>query len=339
MADRAESVKPQPRRWRVRIIAGGLSLALLAFWGWTPGAAPGDGRHDLRRNALWLQHGWLGDDAWFQRQGRQAQIPDFRSPARLKALTHSLHQRHIQDIYPHLCPSSAAGDIAPWDPEQMERLLDHSQGLRVMPWIGGVWGHQARPEDPTWRRAFVASAARLLAQHPRLAGVHVNIEPIPSQSQGFLALLEELRAALPGGKLISVSAHPPALPWSTKHGWSQDDYRQVARRADQVVAMTYNSGLVHEKLYTRLMEGWTHDVLEATRGQGAQVLLGVPTYEDEGWHHRAQAEHMGSALRGIHAGLLRQGALPEHYQGAAVYSEWVTDEQEWSTWRELWLAP
>src|SRR6185369_417832 len=97
-----------------------------------------------------------------------------------------------------------------------ERFLDAAAALgergepiRVMPWIGGRRESTAHVEDPAWRGAFVASARELLERHPRLAGVHVNIEPWRDGDAAGLALLDELRAGLPPGKLISVSGYPP----------------------------------------------------------------------------------------------------------------------------------
>jgi len=39
--------------------------------------------------------------------------------------------------------------------------------------------------------------------------VHINIEPMTSGDANFLALLDELRSALPKEKLISIAAYPP----------------------------------------------------------------------------------------------------------------------------------
>ena len=30
-----------------------------------------DGSHDVKTNGIWLQHGWLGDDKWFQRHKKK----------------------------------------------------------------------------------------------------------------------------------------------------------------------------------------------------------------------------------------------------------------------------
>ena len=50
-----------------------------------------------------------------------------------------------------------------------------------------------------------------------------------------MTLLEELRAGLPKGKLLSVAAYPPPTllhPFKEIH-WEESYFREVAQRADQ----------------------------------------------------------------------------------------------------------
>jgi hypothetical protein len=58
--------------WRTTLllltVIGLLDLAYLA---WSPGKRVLDGRYDLRTNGIWIQHGWLGDDLWFQQYQRE----------------------------------------------------------------------------------------------------------------------------------------------------------------------------------------------------------------------------------------------------------------------------
>lgn len=59
-------------RWKKQLIFPLLRIsALFAILGlayllWTPGKVVRDGRFDLGTNGVWLQHGWLGDDEWFE---------------------------------------------------------------------------------------------------------------------------------------------------------------------------------------------------------------------------------------------------------------------------------
>jgi spore germination protein YaaH len=195
-------------------------------------------------------------------------------------------------------------------------------------------------ESAAWRAGFCRSARKLLDDYPGLAGVHVNIEPCPSGNAGFLRLLEELRAALPKGKILSVAAYPPPTVWHRfpEVHWEEPYFREVAARADQLAVMMYDTSLRKQKPYRHLMAGWTREVL-AWSG-GTKVLLGLPAYDDAGsGYHHPDVENLRNALLGVHGGLGASAAadLPANYQGVALYSEWEMDEAEWAWYRGHFL--
>lgn len=316
-----------------------LVTAAVSYVLWSPGTDLRDGSHDLGTNGIWLQHGWLGDDGWFERNKRDKS--NFRSESRIRALADQLARNHITDVFPHLCPSDRTGQIAPVDHEQVERFLDHTPNLRVMPWVGGVLDSNALPDSTAWRAAFVASVRELLEAHPRLAGIHVNIEPLPSGHEGFLKLLDELRANLPKGKVLSVAAYPPPTafhPVPEVH-WDEAYFRAVASRVDHVAVMMYDTAIRFQKPYRWLMAGWTREVLEWAGD--TPVLLGVPAYDDAGTgYHHPHVENLSNALIGIHCGLQSdypRERPPANYRGIAIYCEWEMDSEEWGLWRERFL--
>ncbi len=324
--------------WRtLGLLIGILGVLGLGFLLWSPGKTVWDGRHDLGSNGLWLQHGWLGDDSWFERNQRDK--TRFRDPEKVQVLSHRLNTHGIQYVFPHACPTDSSGRISPVDPVQTELFLDHIGEVKVLPWIGGVLQVHCFPSSPEWRATFISSAVDLLVAHPRLAGLHLNIEPLPTGTPDFLLLLDELRKALPEGALLSVAAYPPPTRWHPfpEVHWEEQYFRQVAKRVDQLVPMMYDTSLKWPKVYQQLLASWTSDVLEWSGD--TQVLLGIPAYEDEGvGYHVPEVENLENALKGIHAGLSRYASLPQHYAGIAMYSEWVMDEEEWGLLREEFLA-
>jgi hypothetical protein len=325
--------------WRVLLLGAAVLLTVaLAYGVWSPGLEITDGRHDRGRNALWLQHGWLGADDWFVRHDRLERRGGFRSVEHIAQLAALLRRNGIADVFPHVAPAGQSGRLPPVDHEQVERFLDGLAGSRVLPWTGGVVGKTCRPDDPQWRATFVGSVVALLDLHPRLAGIHVNIEPCRSGDRAFLALLDELRQALPAGKLLSVAAYPPPTRWHPfpEVHWDEDYFREVARRVDQLAVMLYDTALPLEKPYRQLVRSWAREVLGWS--EGADVLLGVPAYDDAGvGYHLPRVENLHNALAGIHAGLPDDGPLPRHYQGVAIYCEWEMDDAEWSYWQHHFL--
>jgi len=319
--------------WRTLIPSLGILLILALGWTlWSPGKSVRDGQHDLGTNAIWLQHGWLGDDAWFERYDKDPSL--FRSSERIQELAKRMDQHGMTTLFPHLCPCDPKGPIAEVDAEQTERFLDAFPESRVLPWIGGVYESHAFPAQELWRKRFIASVLDLLEAHPRLAGVHVNIEPMPSGNPNFLLLLEELKAAMPADKLLSVAAYPPPTRWHPfpEVHWEEAYYREVAKRVDQMAPMMYDTSIQFPKFYQQLMASWSEEVL--TWSEGTETFLGLPAYEDHGvGYHHPHVENLENALLGIHAGLTRSSELPPSYAGVAIYSDWVMDEQEWELFR------
>ena len=208
-----------------------------------------------------------------------------------------------------------------------------------MPWIGGPSGAQVRVDDAKWRSKFISSVTNLISEHPRFAGVHINIEPMSSGEPGFLRLEEELRAALPKGKIISIAAYPPPTFLQRDNDdemhWTEDYFRQVSQRADQMAVMMYDTGLQKPKFYQYLMSQWTREVLRW--GESSEVLLGLPAYEDKGVeYHNPDVENLENALMGIHGGLSHTSSLA-NYQGVAIYSEWEMNDGKWQYFQNHFL--
>ncbi|MDQ3813353.1 MAG: glycosyl hydrolase family 18 protein [Armatimonadota bacterium] len=331
--------------WRTIVPAVSLLLLLfLAHAVWSPGYDVTDGRHDLSRNGIWLQHGWLGHNSWFIQYGKTDKLPRFRNVQRVRELAALLRHHHITDVFPHLCPTQPDGAIMPVDDRQTEMFLRELQGFRVLPWIGGVLDSDVAPDNAQRRKVFVNSIKDLLHKHPKFAGVHLNVEPWPSGHKEMLVLLEEIRQALPAGKILSVAAYPPPTFWHRfpEVHWEQAYFKQVAQRVDQMAVMMYDTSLKDGKLYQNLMRSWTQQVLDWSQVASGQkspvILLGVPTYDDAGvGYHNPDVENLANALPGIHASLGRSAQLPAHYQGVAIYCEWETTEPEWQHLREHFL--
>jgi hypothetical protein len=167
--------------------------------------------------------------------------------------------------------------------------------------------------------------------------VQLNVEPVRSGDRDFLRLLDELRAALPPGKVLSVAAYPPPTRWHPFPDvhWEESYFKEVARRCDQMAVMMYDAGQSVPKAYQRLMADWTVEVLDWSEGKA--VLLGVPTYDDAGvGYHDPRVENLPNALLGIHRGL-SQRRPQANYQGVAIYCDWETSDSEWAHFREHFL--
>jgi hypothetical protein len=320
--------KPYIRTFAVLIAL--LLISYIVYLVWTPGEDLIDGRHDLGKNGIWVQHGWLGDNDWFKRNGKSDKLLYFRDENNIRKLAYLLEQNNITDIFPHLCPANSNGSIPPVDIEQTRRFLMIFEKFRVMPWVGGVLGENVHLSSPEWRKGFIQSISDLLNTYPQIKGVHINIEPCPSGNTDFLILLDEIRKIFPKDKILSVAAYPPPTIWQPykEVHWEKDYFMQVASRADQLVVMLYDTALRSSKLYQDIVSKWTRETLEWSGN--TSILLGVPLYDDPGVnYHYPDVENLPNALRGIHSGLKSFKSLPHNYQGLSLYCEWEIDESEW----------
>lgn len=319
--------------WKRLAVYGAFFLvACVAYLVWSPGASRTDGAHDRGQNGIWVQHGWIGDDAWFKRHGKQERMAHFRSKPSIRQLAELSRAHGIRDVYPHLAPCREDGALLEPDHEQLERLLDVLGEERIMPWVGGVYKSHVRPDDKAWRQKFIADVNALLVRHPRLAGVHLNIEPWPSGDPALKMLLEELHSSMPQGKILSLASYPPPVPvvGNLEVHWTPEYITLLSKHVDQMVFMNYDSGLKASKLYVLLQERWVHQILAHTKG--TEVLIGLPAYEDDWapWHD-PRVENLNTGLAGLHSALDEYDVLPENYRGVSLYSDWEMQPEEWET--------
>ena len=310
-------------------------LSFLLYILWSPGILVKDGSLDKQSNGIWLQHGWIGHDSWFQKYSKDKS--KFRNSASIKKLHSNLKDLNIKFVYPHLCPSDVKGQIALVDDKQAELFLDTFNDFEVIPWIGGVLDENCIINSEKWVNKFCLSIEALISKHPRFSGVQINIEPLPSGNQQFLILLEQIREALPSDKILSVSAYPPPTlfhQYKSVH-WEEEYFREVSKRVDQVVPMMYDTSLKFDKLYINLMSQWTIEIIDWSEGK--DVLLGIPAYEDDADYHTPEVENVLNAIKGISQGLLQLEVIPENYKGICIYSEWTLDEAEKNTLIENFL--
>jgi hypothetical protein len=101
--------------------------------------------------------------------------------------------------------------------------------------------------------------------------------------------------------------------------------------------MAYDTALPTSALYQRYVSYAASSVtsaLGASRSR-ARVLMGIPTYRETGFMHRAGVETPENALLGVVAGLRGVGGGGT-FEGVALYAEWTTDEKDWAVYERVW---
>lgn len=354
----APEAAPAPRRRRglrgrlwlaARIIALAVVLLVAAagitLWrlGATDTAFPG-AHFNTSANAVWLEHTWAGDD---------------HTADDYAALAAQLQREQIAYVYAHVGPLDSDGTIpadrAPYAGQLATQLHERVPGVRVLAWIGQVERAGGYPPDQsvdlgnsTVRRQIAATAAHYAAGLG-FDGVHYDIEPIVNNNPRFLDLLDETRAALPGGAILSITAQKWApnahvADWLKSEGkagawWTTYYYTEVAKHCDQMVSILYDTAMPTAELYQLFVKQETQHILEAVRGVAhpPQVLIGVPTYTGDNFWFHDSAENAGTGLHGVIAGL---NSMPDAspFTGVAIYRYATTTDASWQTYERLWLG-
>ena len=296
--------------WRAYAVAASV-FAIAAWWLWSPGMDVRDGRDDRGRNGLVLDAGWIADDAWFSKNGGDEAKARYRDAIVVRDLVRKAREHRVADVFVALPPPDAEGRLVGRDAAQTETFLYECYGLRVIPQVGGA---QLPLGDTRWRTFFVRDVRRLLDQHPRFLGVQLRLPDVKAGDANFLALLDEVRAALPPGRALSIVVND----------WDESWTRTVAGKADQLVVALGEPGF-SSKLYERTAADRTAAALAWCEGK--PVLVAVPA---DG--------NLRAALRGVHLGLSR-APVPAHWQGVAVEAADAPTDDAWRDFRERWVKP
>ncbi|BFO15011.1 hypothetical protein SHKM778_13990 [Streptomyces sp. KM77-8] len=179
-------------------------------------------------------------------------------------------------------------------------------------------------------------------------GVHLDLEPLHSGDQDYLALLDDLRAVTRAQDAqLSVAAHQ-IDPLPGLHNvaglfadhpkwWSQRFFGQVARRVDQIAVMSYDTARPLESTYGGFVAQQTSLALEVTPPT-THLLMGLPFYYESNFSHWGHAETVAAAVRGARLGLSRTDPDRELF-GLAPYIDFAASETNWSEYREGWPRP
>ncbi|MFK4098753.1 hypothetical protein ACI2L1_01445 [Streptomyces sp. NPDC019531] len=335
--------KPRRRRW-IRWSVLGLALVVLLplltvavalrlnYTG-----APADGTRTRGKDAIWLGHAWV--------DGR-------RTDADVAALARRLRDTGIRDLYVHAGPLEHDGTLPRSAYPKARGLIgamhEAAPGIRVQAWLGDKLATESpdglRLSERDTRVAVVRSTRQILAAG--FDGAHFDLEPLHSGDEDYLDLLGALHQVTRAqGVPLSVAAHQidplPALHsvagTLTGHPkwWSQAYFGRVARRVDQIAVMSYDTSTPLESLYGGYVAQQTSLALEVTP-PSTDLLMGLPFFHENKLGHRAAAETVPAAVRGVRLGLSRTDADRANF-GVALYVDFAATEGDWRAYERDWI--
>jgi hypothetical protein len=283
------------------------------------------------RDAIWLGHAWV--------DGR-------KTDADVAALKERLDRTGIRDLYVHTGPLEHDGGLpatvhpkARWFVDAVHRAMPR---IRVQSWLGDVVAPRKRPGLELDRREvrdrITASSAQVLDLG--FDGVHFDLEPVVSGSDGFLALLDQVRTLTRQRQAVFSIAAPQIQPMPgihrLGHYWSPDYFAAAARRVDQIAVMSYDTSMPLESLYGGYVAHQTALALEHT-SPDVDLLMGLPAYWDNDPSHWGHAETVEAAVRGARLGLEREAPDRRSF-GLALYVDFTATDAHWNAYRDGWCA-
>jgi hypothetical protein len=159
---------------------------------------------------------------------------------------------------------------------------------------------------------------------------------------GYLELLSEVRERF-GPEWIISQATPRSAPFGISVGplrqsfWSAGFYRATMDIADQTVLMAYDTGLFPSFSYVAFVGNQTRRLVEwACDATHHEVLIGIPSYAETSAHADPDIENIPNATQGVRSALESLPGAAKCFRGVAIYSNWVTDAEEWRQFDEGW---
>jgi len=309
-------------------------VALLLFAAAAVGCTdPGSRGFDTGTNGIWVGHKWYS--------GREVRSGAPVDPAEIAPLVVRLRAARIRYLYVHVGPARSDGFVEDSAaPLFSELKRAYPEGV-FLAWLGARV-EKVELDSAEWRANVVTQNEHLRAEG--FDGVHFNLEPLRDAEPGYLDLLAEVRTRMGGSWLISQATPRSAvfgIPLGSWRGsWSAAFYRSTMHFSDQTVLMAYDSNLPFQWAYVAFVSDQTRRLTRwACEAVDHELLIGIPTYQDHPLDPSSEIETVPNAARGVRSGLATFSQRPRCFAGVSLYSNWVTDDSEWSEFERHWLNP
>jgi O-antigen ligase len=312
-----------------------------------------------QRNAVWVQ-------SWFF-LGHQATAKEPLQDFHLVELAAHLRRAGMRYAFIFAGPFQKDGTLPAYAfsdtaKRTVRRLAELVPEVVVLPWVGGVQDKTVFLGDPRWVDTAVREAKRLV-ETLRVRGVHFDFEYISPALEDVVRLVkipeprspeaeygahlvrfhERVREAMPAAFISTVVPATMPAVFSFKTRQTYDEVRELARYADQIAVIFYDTALHDQEAYEenlvaqlRDVEGWRRYLGTARR----EFLVGLGTFvnvEALRKYRDLAIENLPNEIATLKRAIRRTGddCLVD---GVAIFCEWQTDEQEWNEFQDLWVA-
>lgn len=270
----------------------------------------------------------------------------------IAGLANEFNQKGIKYIYVFVSYMRSDGSFAPsfiYAREFLAALKETQPTLQVLAWLGiplanADWGYVDLGDAAV--RFKISAFSSYLVNQIGFDGIHLDPEPVINGDSGVLLLMSEIRQNLNSSAILSIATRRiwpilPQLPWPMvgRFAWLSGYYREIAAHADQLVVMTYDSGLPLPFLYRQWVRFQVIEIVHAVKDTGTSLLIGIPASEERTLTHRPYAENILSGLQGVMDGLNDLSGYSSFVDGVAIYPLWEMDSAKWEMYKSLRMSP
>lgn len=319
------------KSWKI-ITFGIVFVMVVLLWIFFIGfssSAPGS-FFNKENNAVWIGHEWVGEPK------RDIEVQD---------LVKTLQDHQIGTVFVHVGPLKKDGTIDPETYQYAIRFIERANlydtNISYQAWLGQIRSKLDLDDEKI--RHNVAKQAFIMTRLGGFDGVHFDIEPVWDGDKNFILTLKESRELIGNEKLISVAMSefiPKSVIWLSqkihkfKNYNTEVNYRNVAKYADQIVVMVYDTGFDKKWKYEWFVKEQT--IWVTGLFDDKDVFIAIPSYEEVKDGFDPLVENVESGLTGIIKGLNNTRSEEENFAGVAIYPYWEIDESEWGIYDRLW---
>ena len=282
-------------------------------------------------NAVWAGHEWIGERKTFDQ---------------IKEFVENLQKHGISNVFLHVGPILENGKIeqksyiySSYFLRQAKRI---NKDIKYQAWLGQVRGKLDLSDENILKNT--ANQCRIFGEFIGFDGIHFDIEPVSDDDKDFINLLKECRENMSQEKVLSV-ALPDIIPnsflWYTDKIFkfnnvnSEVNYKNVAKYADQIVVMLYDTKLNSQWFYKKFV---SEEVTRITSlFENKKIFFGIPAYEKGHLGFDPSVENVKNGILGVIMGLDNLRSNLDSFAGISIYPYWEISDEEWQTFDELWL--
>lgn len=318
--------------WKITFLSLAL-LLLILIWIFVFGINSNQaGQYfNKKSNAIWIEHKWVEEDI---------------SEKEISELVFKLSEYQFDTVFVHSGPLKSDGTIDADTYKFAERFLEYARKyndeIKYQAWLGQVRS-SIDLSDPFVRRNIV-DQAQILTKMIGFDGVHYDIEPVWDGDLDFISLLKETKEVLKDEKKISV-ALAEFIPnyvirtlgnfYEFNNYNSETNFKNVGEYADQIVVMVYDTSISRSWLYRFLVK---EQCIWVTRlYKDKEVFIAIPSYDEATDAFDPLIENVENGLLGIIAGLNNFRSRERNFMGVAIYAYWTTSDEEFETYKKLWV--